>query len=64
MPRVFSLIYEKGPLSLRAAYNERSRYLLTVREEIAPFLPLYSGSFGHLDGTILYSIDEHFKIGF
>lgn len=59
-----ALIYEKGPLSLRAAYNWRSRYLLTVRDEIAPFLPIYSGAFGQLDGTILYSVNDHFKIGF
>jgi TonB-dependent receptor len=58
-----TVFYEKGPLSLRAAYNWRSKYLLTIRDEIAPFLPIYSSAFGQLDGTILYSISDNFKIG-
>ena len=58
-----TVFYEKGPLSLRAAYNWRSKYVLTVRDEIAPFLPIYSGSFGQLDGTILYTVTKQFKIG-
>jgi TonB-dependent receptor len=59
-----TVFYEKGPLSLRAAYNWRSKYLLTIRDEIAPFLPIYSSAFGQLDGTILYSVNDNFKIGF
>jgi len=59
-----TLFYEKGPLSLRAAYNWRSKYLLTIRDEIAPFLPIYASAFGQLDGTILYSVNDNFKIGF
>ncbi len=59
-----TVFYEKGPISLRAAYNWRSRYLLTIRDEIAPYLPIYSSAFGQLDGTILYSVNDAFKIGF
>ncbi len=55
--------YEKGSISMRAAYNWRSQYLLTARDVIYPFLPIYSGSYGQLDGTILLSINDHFKIG-
>ncbi len=57
------VFYEKGSISLRAAYNWRSRYLLTVRDEILPFLPIYSDSYGQLDGTALLTINDRFKIG-
>ena len=57
------VFYEKGSVSLRAAYNWRSKYLLTVRDEIFPFLPIYSDSYGQLDGTALLTINDRFKIG-
>lgn len=58
-----TIFYERGPVSLRAAYNWRSKYVLTVRDEIAPFLPIYSDAYGQLDGTFLYTVSEQFKIG-
>ncbi|HEX8553923.1 MAG TPA: TonB-dependent receptor [Sphingomonas sp.] len=58
-----AVFYEKGPLSLRAAYNWRSSFLLTVRDEIAPFFPIYSAGTGQLDGSIFLTINEAFKIG-
>ena len=58
-----TVFYEKGAISLRAAYNWRSKYLLSVRDEIVPNLPIFADSYGQLDGTLLYSVDDHFKIG-
>ncbi|WP_457355228.1 TonB-dependent receptor [Sphingomonas sp. UYP23] len=57
------IFYERGALSMRAAYNWRSKYLLTVRDEIVPNLPIYSASYGQLDGSMIYSVNNHFKIG-
>lgn len=58
-----TVFYDRGPLSMRLAYNWRSRYLLTIRDEIVPYLPIYSAPVGQLDGTILLSVNEQFKIG-
>jgi TonB-dependent receptor len=55
--------YEKGPLSIRLAYNWRSRFLLTVRDVIVPFAPIYNESTGQLDGSIFVSLNKHVKIG-
>ncbi len=59
----FALIYEKGPLSTRLAYNWRSRFLLTVRDVITPFAPIFNEETGQLDGTILYSVTDNIKLG-
>ena len=37
-----ALFYEKGPLSLRAAYNWRSRFLLTAADVIFPYFPIFN----------------------
>jgi len=55
--------YEKGPISIRLAYNWRSRFLLTVRDVIVPFAPIYNESTGQLDGSIFFSINKHVKVG-
>jgi TonB-dependent receptor len=55
--------YEKGPWSLRAAYNWRSRFLLTTRDVIVPFAPIIQEDYGTLDASIFYSINEHLKVG-
>jgi TonB-dependent receptor len=59
----FTPFYEKGPLSIRLAYNWRSRFLLTVRDVIVPFAPIYNESTGQLDGSIFVSINKHVKVG-
>lgn len=59
----FALIYEKGKLSTRLAYNWRSRFLLTTRDVITPFAPIFNEQTGQLDGTILYSLTDNVKIG-
>jgi TonB-dependent receptor len=59
----FALIYEKGPVSTRLAYNWRSEYLLTTRDVIVPFAPIMSEATGQLDGSFFYSIGDSIKLG-
>jgi TonB-dependent receptor len=58
-----SPFYEKGPISIRAAYSWRSRYLLTVRDVIVPFAPIMQEDMGGLDASIFYAVDKHVKVG-
>ncbi|RBP51678.1 TonB-dependent receptor [Arenicella xantha] len=58
----FVLMFEKGPVSARVAYNYRSEYLLTTRDVIT-FAPNYSGSTEQVDASISYQINDNFKIG-
>ena len=55
--------YEKGPLSVRAAYNWRSRFLLTASDVIFPYFPIYNDETGQLDASAFYSINDQIKIG-
>ncbi|HEU0100383.1 MAG TPA: TonB-dependent receptor [Allosphingosinicella sp.] len=55
--------YEKGPISLRAAYNWRSRFLLTSSDVIFPFFPIFNEKAGYLDASAFYSINKHIKVG-
>ncbi|WP_434213218.1 TonB-dependent receptor [[Pseudomonas] boreopolis] len=55
-------IYEKGPVSLRLAYNWRSRYLLTSSDAIIR-LPVWNDDYGQLDGSFFYRINDHVQIG-
>ena len=52
-----------GPLSMRASYNWRSSYLLTLRDVITPFDPIFQRAYGQLDASITYSLTDHVKIG-
>jgi TonB-dependent receptor len=56
--------YEKGPLSLRAAYNWRSDFLQTPRDVIFPFSPIYGESTGQLDASVFFKVTENVKLGF
>ncbi|KOR40520.1 TonB-dependent receptor [Xanthomonas oryzae] len=55
-------IYEKGPLSMRLAYNWRSRYLLTA-SEVNLRLPIWADDFGQLDGSVFYRFNDHVQLG-
>jgi TonB-dependent receptor len=55
--------YEKGPLSLRLAYNWRSDFLQTPRDVIFPFSPIYGEASGQLDGSIFVSLNSKVKLG-
>ena len=58
-----TLFYEKGPLSVRAAYNWRSDFLVTPRDDLFPFSATYQDASGQLDGTIFYSLTPNIKLG-
>ncbi|MDB5704016.1 MAG: TonB-dependent receptor [Sphingomonas bacterium] len=55
-------IYEKYGISARLAYNWRSHYLLTTSAANINF-PVWSESYGQLDGSVLYSVTKNIKIG-
>ncbi|WP_111979955.1 TonB-dependent receptor [Algibacillus agarilyticus] len=56
-------MYEKDAFSARLAYNWRSDYLITVRDVIAPYRPVYSEAAGYLDGNMFYNISDSIKVG-
>jgi TonB-dependent receptor len=58
-----ALFYERGPVSLRLAYNWRSRFLLTASDVIFPFFPIFNESTGQLDASAFFSITPQIKIG-
>ena len=58
-----TLMYNKYGVDARLAYNWRSRYLMTASASNL-IAPVFSQAYGQLDGSILYSINEHTKIGF
>ncbi|MGC6399924.1 TonB-dependent receptor [Sphingomonas sp. FW199] len=58
-----SVFYEKGPVSLRAAYNWRSRFLLTAADVIHPFYPIFNDETGQLDASAFFSLSPVIKVG-
>jgi TonB-dependent receptor len=56
------LMYEKYGVSARLAYNWRSSYLLTTSAANIN-QPVWSRSYGQLDGSIFYDITKNFKVG-
>ena len=50
--------YENDVWSARLAYNWRSEFLLTPRDDIFPFSPIFGEDTGQLDGSIFYSFDN------
>lgn len=57
-----TLLYNKYGFDARLAYNWRSRYLMSASASNL-MVPVYSKSFGQLDGSLLYSVNPHVKIG-
>ncbi len=55
--------FEKGPLTLRAAYSWRSQYLLTLRDVITPFDPIFQRAYGQLDASVSLKVNDHLKLG-
>jgi TonB-dependent receptor len=55
--------YETGPFTLRVSYNWRSRFLLTTRDVIVPFAPIFNESTGQLDGSIFMSLNSNIRVG-
>lgn len=59
----FAAIYENDVISARLAWNWRSEYLLTTRDEIVPFAPIYSDDTGQLDASFFYTVNPMLKVG-
>ncbi|MXP10319.1 TonB-dependent receptor [Pseudoblastomonas halimionae] len=57
------LFYEMYGFSARAAYNWRSEYLLTTRDVIFPFQPIFNEATGQLDASIFYDVTDQIKVG-
>ncbi|GGC02513.1 TonB-dependent receptor [Novosphingobium endophyticum] len=55
--------YEKGPISLRAAYNWRSRFLLTASDVVFPHFAIFNEPTGQLDASAFVNITKQIKIG-
>jgi TonB-dependent receptor len=58
-----TIFYEKGPVSVRAAYNWRSRFLLTPADVIFPFYSIFNESTGQLDASIFFNIGKSIRVG-
>ena len=58
-----TIFFEKGPISLRAAYNWRSRYLLTAADVIFPYTSIFQGAGGQLDASAFLNLSKAIKIG-
>ncbi|SMQ73378.1 TonB-dependent receptor [Altererythrobacter xiamenensis] len=58
-----TVFYEKGPLAMRAAYNWRDDFLITPRDDIFPFSPIWQESTGQLDASIFYAVTDNIKLG-
>ncbi len=56
-------IYEKGKLSARAAYNWRSKYVVTTAGNGTGSLPIINKGFGQLDASVNYTVNDHFSLG-
>jgi TonB-dependent receptor len=57
-----ALLYSKYGVDARLAYNWRSRYLMTASASNL-IAPVFAEDYGQLDGSILYAISPHFKVG-
>ena len=58
-----TVFYEKGPVSLRAAYNWRSRFLLTAADVIFPYTSIFNDETGQLDASAFVNINRWVKLG-
>ena len=54
--------YENDKISLRAAYNWRSDYLVTTRDVISR-LPVFNEAVGFLDASVFYNLNDTVKVG-
>ncbi|WP_375422014.1 TonB-dependent receptor [uncultured Sphingomonas sp.] len=58
-----TLFYEKGPVSMRAAYNWRSKYLLTAADVIFPYTSIFQDDTGTLDASAFINVNKWIKVG-
>jgi len=55
--------YEYGDFTARLAYSWRDEFLLTIRDVIVPFQPIYNEATGQLDGSFFYNVSDNWKVG-
>jgi TonB-dependent receptor len=55
--------YEKGPVSIRVAYNWRSKFLLTESDVIFPYFPIFNDKTGTLDASAFFTVSPALKLG-
>jgi TonB-dependent receptor len=58
-----TLVYDKYGISGRLSYNWRSQYLVTTRDVIDPYDPIWADASGQLDASLFYAITPNVKIG-
>lgn len=54
-------MYEKGPWALRAAYNWRSKYLVTAADCCVGF-PIWQRAQGFLDASVRYRLNDNIEL--
>lgn len=55
--------YQFGKLELRGAYSWRSRFLLTTRDVIVPFAPIFSEATGQFDASLFVNVTPNIRLG-
>jgi TonB-dependent receptor len=55
--------YERGPVSVRVAYNWRSKFLLTETDVIFPYFPIWNDKTGTLDASAFFTVSPALKLG-
>lgn len=55
--------YQLGKLELRGAYSWRSRFLLTTRDVIVPFAPIFSEATGQFDASVFVNVTPKVRLG-
>ncbi|MGX7926868.1 TonB-dependent receptor [Tsuneonella sp. HG094] len=58
-----TVFYEKGPVSARVAYNWRSAFLVTPRDDLFPFAPVFQEAGGQMDASIFFQVTDYLKVG-
>ena len=54
-------MYEKGPWALRAAYNWRSKFLVTAADCCVGF-PIWQKAIGYLDASVRYRVNDNIEL--
>ncbi|NJC06448.1 TonB-dependent receptor [Sphingomonas kaistensis] len=57
------LFYEKGKFAARTAYNWRSDFLITPRDDIFPFSPIWQEAGGQLDASLFFTPKKGLTFG-
>jgi TonB-dependent receptor len=56
--------WEYNDWAVRLAYSWRDEFLLTIRDVIEPYQPIYNDAMGYLDLSVFYDINDNLKVGF